>query len=61
MATVVIIWVGGIVLIIMAVLSIIKGVFDVDATIMLIVAIICIIIDVAYAYLKNSMLFLILK
>ena len=53
MATVVIIWVGGsILLIFMAVLSIIKGVFEVNAIIMLFIAIICIIIDVAYDFLK---------
>lgn len=49
MATVVIIWIGGALLIVIAVLRIIQGVFDVDSTIMLIIAIIGIIIDVAYA------------
>lgn len=49
LATVVIISTGGALLIIIAVMQIIQGVFDVDSTIMLIIAILGIIIDVAYA------------
>lgn len=54
MGTVVIIWVGGLILIFMAVVRIIAGVFDVDSTLMLIVAILCIIIDIGYGTISHK-------